>query len=183
MVKVVPLPSYNPHVVYTVVVNSLLNKFNEEPTHTNYKVISKMHIAYKGIYSDDFVLNNTIRGKFYLFLLNLSHILHKYNKRNIVSQIYDSMNHREIRIYILFKFHKYKVIKIYPWRTVLEMENELYDYNYVGIADGIMNIILNVLFGKMNILDIQYVKIITNIPSLIKKINTLDYTLKNAFEE
>jgi hypothetical protein len=39
----------------------------------------------------------------------------------------------------------YKTIKIYPWRTVIEMDNYLYDYNYTGIvsASGANNLTPN----------------------------------------
>lgn len=196
MPRIVPLPLYEIkknnkiHEVYTIIVNSLINKYNERPTESNYRMINKMHVSYKNFYLDKFILDNTIRGKFYGFLLNLAHILIMYNKSNTIKQILHKIIQKEISIEIFLKYQDekniykeiHKTIKIYPWRTVIEMNNNLYDYNYGSIIDGIMNIFLNILLKSYDIIDIQNIKIITNIPNLEKKLSHLEYKFKESFK-
>lgn len=193
MNKIFPLPLHNikkenkNHELYTIIVNSLVNKYAKLPEESLYRTISKMQVSYKHL--DKFVLDNTIRGRFYKFLLRLSHMLVKYNKLSTIKLICDGIMHRSITCSILF-LHKNqkkmfvettKIITIYPWRTAIEMDDKLYDYNYKGITDGIMNIILNIFLKNYNILDIQSIKLSSDISYFSKKINKLEYKFKESF--
>lgn len=193
MVKIVPLPcttinvENKKHEIYTTIVNSLINNYITTPSQIYYRTINKLLIANKDLYidkytSDPFIMDNTIRGKVYKFLLNLSHILCEYKKINILRQVYDARKQRAICLNILIKNHTYKLIKIYPWRTCIEINNNAFDYDYINIADGVMHIFTTIIFKTYNILDVQSIKITTNIPFLMKHIQNLEYKYKTAFD-
>ncbi len=188
MTKIVPLSSdflvcqNKCYEIYSVVVNSLIDRYYIEPSHFRYRVINKLLISNKDLYTDKFILDNTVRGKVYNFLLDLAHILVEYDKSNIISKIIDAKHKRVICINILFKGQYYKLITIHPWRTCIQYETQVYDYDYIGIIEGLMNVFINMLFNKFDILNVQSIKLTTNISKLSKKINNLEFKFKNAFE-
>ena len=193
MVKVIPL-SYNiikvenkKHEVYTTIVNILINGYNESPNHIYYRSINKLLISNKDLYtdkyiSDPFLMDNTIHGKVYKFILHLAHILCEYKKINILKQIYDGRKQRGIDLNILIKSNSFKLFKIYPWRSVIQIDSEAFDYEYINITEGLMKIFTNNIFKMYNILDVQSIKMTSDIPCLKKQLANLEYKYKNAFD-
>jgi hypothetical protein len=166
--RVIPLPIeiiYKDNRNYNIL-QIVYNNIKMESDFSTFELKKRILISDVTLYNTYKKLFVSSKENIYSLILQLGRLVERYyNNSNILRIIYDTIKQKHITINISTQQYGIRKIIIFPWRTVIQTHDQLFDYgknNKINMRDRFCSIVYEII---NNIGPINNIHITTNIKS------------------